>query len=113
MQLQTLGCKIEFIDIGGGLGVDYDGTRSTNASSVNYSIQEYANDVIYTITQIADKGSFPHPNIIAESGRALTAHHSILVFNVLETTSAPLWDEDKHAVAEIDPEVVREHARHL
>ena len=53
VQLQTLGCKIEFVDIGGGLGVDYDGTRSTNASSVNYSIQEYANDVIYTITQIA------------------------------------------------------------
>ena len=108
VQLQTLGCKIEFVDIGGGLGVDYDGTRSTNASSVNYSIQEYANDVIYTITQIADKSGFPHPNIIAVSGRALTAHHSVLVFNVLETTGAPLWNEDKHAITENDPEVVRD-----
>jgi len=59
------------VDVGGGLGVDYDGSRSTSASSVNYSVQEYANDVLYTIVDAANKHELPHPNVIAESGRAL------------------------------------------
>lgn len=89
VQLQRMGCTIEFVDIGGGLGVDYDGSRSAAVSSINYSIQEYANDAVYTLKDAAEKSGLPHPHIITEAGRALTAHHSVLIFNVLETSSLP------------------------
>ncbi len=108
VQMHKLGVRLEFVDIGGGLGVDYDGSRSTSASSVNYSVQEYANDVIYTIADTCRKLDLPHPNVIAESGRALTAHHSILVFNVLETASQAFFDEDHHDIKADAPEVVRD-----
>lgn len=108
VQLYKAGFQIDFVDIGGGLGVDYDGTRSTSSSSVNYSIQEYANDVIYSITEAAEKNAIPHPNIIAESGRALTAHHSVLVFNVLETASIPLWNEDDYEIPANAPEHLKD-----
>ncbi len=95
VQLYKNGFKIEFVDIGGGLGVDYDGTRSPNSeSSVNYSMQEYVNDSISTIVDASDRNHIPHPNIITESGRSLTAHHSVLIFEVLETTTLPEWDEE-------------------
>src|SRR5690554_6080102 len=95
VQLYKLGYKIEFTDIGGGLGVDYDGTRSSySENSINYSIQEYANDSISAFVDAADKNDIPHPNIIVESGRALTAHHSILIFEVLETTTLPEWEDE-------------------
>ena len=94
-QLHAMGFNVEFVDIGGGLGVDYDGTRSSNSeSSVNYSIQEYVNDSISTFVDVADKNNIPHPNIITESGRSLTAHHSVLIFEVLETASLPEMDEN-------------------
>ncbi len=81
VQLYKNGYNIDFVDIGGGLGVDYDGTRSANSeSSVNYSLQEYVNDSIYTMVDASDKNGIPHPNIITESGRSLTAHHSVLDF---------------------------------
>lgn len=90
-----MGFNVEFVDIGGGLGVDYDGTRSSNSeSSVNYSIQEYVNDSISTLVDASDKNNIPHPNIITESGRSLTAHHSVLIFEVLETATLPEMDED-------------------
>lgn len=108
IQLKQLGMNLEYVDIGGGLGVDYDGTRSSNASSVNYSVQEYANDVIYSITEACDKYETPHPNMIAESGRALTAHHSILIFNILETAGPAFFDEDIHEIAEDAPEIVKD-----
>ncbi len=108
VQLRQMGVPIEFVDVGGGLGVDYDGTRSANSNSVNYSIQEYANDVVYSMVTAADKSELPHPHVIAESGRALTAHHSVLVFNVLETTALPRWDEQQHPVTEDHHETVRE-----
>ena len=96
VQLHRNGYNISFVDIGGGLGVDYDGTRSSNSeSSVNYSIQEYVNDVISTMVDVSDKNNLPHPNIITESGRSLTAHHSVLIFEVLEATNLPIWDEDE------------------
>ncbi|MCD7901092.1 MAG: biosynthetic arginine decarboxylase [Bacteroides sp.] len=108
IQLYTMGFQVEFVDIGGGLGVDYDGTRSSNSqSSVNYSIQEYVNDSISTMVDASDKNGIPHPNIITESGRALTAHHSILIFEVLETTTQPEWDDDTE-ISEDDHELVRE-----
>ena len=95
VQLYKNGYNIDFVDIGGGLGVDYDGTRSANSeSSVNYSLQEYVNDSIYTMVDASDKNGIPHPNIITESGRSLTAHHSVLVFEVLETTTLPEWSND-------------------
>ena len=101
VQLHLNGYNISFVDIGGGLGVDYDGTRSSNSeSSVNYSIQEYVNDVISTMVDVSDKNNLPHPNIITESGRSLTAHHSVLIFEVLEATKLPIWEEDE----EIDPD---------
>jgi arginine decarboxylase len=101
VQLHHNGYNISFVDIGGGLGVDYDGTRSSNSeSSVNYSIQEYVNDVISTMVDVSDKNNLPHPNIITESGRSLTAHHSVLIFEVLEATSLPIWAEEE----EINPD---------
>ncbi len=106
VQLAKLGFGIEFIDIGGGLGVDYDGTRSSSSeSSMNYSIQEYANDAVSAIVDVCTKNSLRQPNIITESGRSLTAHHSVLIFEVLETTSLPAWkdseeiNEDAHELA--------------
>ncbi len=87
--------NVEFVDIGGGLGVDYDGTGSSNSeSSVNYTIQEYVNDSISTFVDVSNKNNIPHPNIITESGRSLTAHHSVLIFEVLETTTLPSWDHE-------------------
>lgn len=112
VQLVKIGCTIEFVDIGGGLGVDYDGSRSAVASSINYSIQEYANDAVFTIVDAASKHNLPHPNLITESGRALAAHHSVLVFNVLETTSVPLWTT-KDKVTKKDHELVLEMHRVL
>ncbi|MDR1865508.1 MAG: biosynthetic arginine decarboxylase [Bacteroidales bacterium] len=108
IQLKTMGYKVDFVDIGGGLGVDYDGTRSAiSGSSINYSIQEYVNDSISTFVDAGNKNDVPHPNIITESGRSLTAHHSVLIFEVLETTTVPSWDEDD-VVSENDHELVRE-----
>lgn len=107
VQMQALGCNIEFVDIGGGLGVDYDGSRSLAANSINYSIQEYANDTVYSIHEACEKYDLPHPNLVTESGRALTAHHSVLVFNVLETTSLPSWSGE-FKVDDDDHEIVKE-----
>ena len=107
VQLYKMGYHIEYVDMGGGLGVDYDGTSSSSASSVNYSIQEYANNAVYTIVDACDKNELPHPNIICESGRALTAHHSVLIFEVLEKTSLPEWDDDEEP-EESDHELIKE-----
>jgi len=108
VQLRTMGYDIDFVDIGGGLGVDYDGSRSAiSGSSINYSIQEYVNDSISTMVDASNKNNIPHPNIITESGRSLTAHHSILVFEVLEATTVPSWDDDD-TVLPSDHELVRE-----
>ncbi|MBP3471057.1 MAG: biosynthetic arginine decarboxylase, partial [Paraprevotella sp.] len=95
VQLHCMGFNVEFVDCGGGLGVDYDGTRSSNSeSSVNYSIQEYVNDCVYTFVEAANKNNMPHPNIITEGGRSLTAHHSVLILDVLESVSTPKMRED-------------------
>jgi arginine decarboxylase len=108
VQLYKNGFTVEFVDIGGGLGVDYDGTRSANSeSSVNYSLQEYVNDSIYTMVDASDRNGIPHPNIITESGRSLTAHHSVLIFEVLETTTLPEWANDEEPGPD-DHELVHE-----
>lgn len=82
VELSALGAKLEYIDVGGGLGVDYDGSGSSD-SSTNYSEQEYANDVVSIIQSICDEKGVPHPNIITEAGRSLVAYHAALIFNVL------------------------------
>lgn len=108
VQLTQMGFDIDFMDIGGGLGVDYDGTRnSASGSSMNYSIQEYANDAVSTIVDACNKNGLKQPNIINESGRSLTAHHSVLVFEVLETTQLPFWKESK-VVKKEDHELAKE-----
>ncbi|MBP7179635.1 MAG: Biosynthetic arginine decarboxylase [Bacteroidetes bacterium ADurb.BinA261] len=108
VQMHEIGFNIEFVDVGGGLGVDYDGTRSSyTENSTNYSIQEYVNDSVFSFVDAANKNNIPHPNIITESGRALTAHHSVLVFEVLETATLPEWNEEK-TVQQDDHELVKE-----
>ena len=108
INLHHMGYNVDFVDCGGGLGVDYDGTRSSSSeSSVNYSIQEYVHDCVYTFTDAADKNNLPHPNIITESGRSLAAHHSVLVIDVLETASLPEMPEEFEA-KETDHQLVKD-----
>lgn len=76
------GAKLEYFDVGGGVGVNYDGTRSNSASSINYHMKDYVADVVYILKQICDLEDVPHPNIVSESGRAITAHHSCVITNV-------------------------------
>lgn len=94
VQAKKLGCAVDFFDIGGGLGVDYDGSRSFSSSSVNYSVQEYVNDAVATLVEASDKNDLPHPNLITESGRALSAYHSVLIISALEATGKGKVDED-------------------
>ena len=108
ISLHKMGYNVDFVDCGGGLGVDYDGTRSSSSeSSVNYSIQEYINDCIYTFVDAANKNEIQHPNIITESGRSLAAHHSVLVIDVLETASLPEMPEEFEA-KETDHQLVKD-----
>ncbi|MHB1035960.1 MAG: biosynthetic arginine decarboxylase [Pirellulales bacterium] len=83
VELARRGANMNYLDVGGGLGVDYDGSQTNFESSVNYTLQEYANDIIYHVQSVCDEASVAHPTIISESGRAVVAYHSVLVFNVL------------------------------
>jgi arginine decarboxylase len=86
VELKRAGAGLQFMDVGGGLGIDYDGSQTDFESSVNYTLQEYANDVVYHIQQVCDEAEVEHPTIISESGRAIAAYHSVLVFNVVGVT---------------------------
>ncbi|HEY8141924.1 MAG TPA: biosynthetic arginine decarboxylase [Kofleriaceae bacterium] len=89
VEMVKLGCTgIKYLDVGGGLGVDYDGSQTNFASSMNYSVQEYANDVVFEIQQVCQEASVPHPDIVSESGRAVSAYHSVLIVDVLEVSAA-------------------------
>ena len=83
VELKKQGAGLEILDVGGGLGIDYDGSQTDFESSVNYTLQEYANDIVYHVQNICDEAEVPHPTIMSESGRAIAAYHSVLVFNVL------------------------------
>jgi len=83
VDLKKTGAGLKYLDVGGGLGIDYDGSQTDFESSVNYTLEEYARDVVYHIQNICDESEVPHPTIISESGRAVAAYHSVLVFNVL------------------------------
>jgi arginine decarboxylase len=86
VELKRAGAGLKYLDVGGGLGIDYDGSQTDFESSVNYTLQEYANDVVYHIQNVCDEAEVPHPIIVSESGRAIAAYHSVLVFNVLGVT---------------------------
>jgi arginine decarboxylase len=86
--LRALGAPIDTIDVGGGLGIDYEGTHSRSSCSMNYSIQEYANNIVYTISDLCNQYHLPHPKIVTESGRAITAHHALLITDVIAVEPA-------------------------
>src|ERR1700719_1878817 len=86
-EMRGLGVDITHVDVGGGLGVDYDGSSSTSQASVNYTLQEYADDVVYTLSEACRQHDLPMPHIISESGRALTAHHALLLLSVIDVES--------------------------
>src|SRR5712691_11659545 len=99
-EMRRAGAGLNYLDVGGGLGIDYDGSQTDFESSVNYTLQEYANDIVYHIQSVCDEAEVPHPSIVSESGRAVAAYHSVLVFNVLGVTgfgdeeSLPEFSED-------------------
>jgi arginine decarboxylase len=102
-ELRNMGVDITHVDVGGGLGVDYDGTTSTNNASVNYTLQEYANDVVYTLAEACREHELPMPHLISESGRALTAHHAMLLVKVIDVESQaaralPTLTDDDHSL---------------
>ena len=103
-KLYKMGFKIQYVDVGGGLGVDYDGSRSASDSSTNYSLQEYTNDVVYYIGDVCNAEKVPHPDIVSESGRALVAHHSVLIVEVfgaiakLRPDTTMEYGENEHAL---------------
>ena len=108
-KLRALGVPIQYLNLGGGLGVDYDGSKTAFDSSMNYSVQEYANDVVYTVKQICDEEKVPPPVLVTESGRAVTAYHSVFVTNVLDV--ADRIEQGRRArVTTADPTVLQELA---
>ena len=107
VELHKLEANIRVVDVGGGLGVDYEGTQSRSYSSMNYSVQEYANNVVHALKEVCAEAEIPHPHIITESGRALTAHHALLVMNVIDNERAPNIP-DFPAISDDEPKVLQE-----
>ncbi len=107
-KLRQVGAPIEFLDIGGGLGVDYDGSKTRTESSMNYTVQEFANDVVYVIRGICDEEHVPHPNIVTESGRMMTAYHSVFITSIRDEIETFADDEPLVNVDEDDPQVISE-----
>lgn len=105
--LRALGVPIQTVDVGGGLGIDYEGTRSRNDCSMNYSIQEYANNVIHEFWNICNTQNLPQPNIITESGRAMTAHHAVLITNINDVEYAP-GEMQAVPITPDDPTIIRD-----
>ncbi|MFG0328355.1 MAG: biosynthetic arginine decarboxylase [Phycisphaerales bacterium] len=100
VELARLGAGLKYLDVGGGLGVDYDGSQSSVESSMNYTLVEYARDIVYRVMSVCDEGEIPHPTIVAECGRAMVAYHSVLIFDVLGSSGF-----DRFSVpANLDPE---------
>src|SRR5436305_1915483 len=92
VELHRVGAGVRYLDVGGGLGIDYDGSQTDFESSINYTLQEYANDAVFRIKSVCDECGVPHPTIISESGRAVVAYHSLLVFDVLGVSNFDRYD---------------------
>jgi arginine decarboxylase len=107
VELHGLGANMRYLDCGGGLGVDYDGSQTNFHSSVNYSLEEYAADIVSQVADVCNAKGVPHPDIITESGRALVAHHSVLVFNVLGANEM-LLGQVPETLGEGEPLVIRQ-----
>jgi len=107
VELHKLGARPSAIDVGGGLGVDYDGSQTNFHSSMNYSVQEYANDVVAFIQEACDASRVPHPDVVTEAGRAMVAHHSVLIFDVLGVNEM-VTGRPPEPVHEDDPKVLRD-----
>jgi arginine decarboxylase len=107
-KLRQIGCGIEFVDIGGGLGVDYDGSKTRFDSSVNYTAQEFANDVVYTFKWICDEEHVPNPNLVTESGRFMTAYHSVFITCIKDEIETFADDQPVVLIGEDDPQVITE-----
>lgn len=107
-KLRQIGCEIEFLDIGGGLGVDYDGSQTRFESSVNYTVQEFANDVVYVIKSVCDDEDVPHPNLVTESGRFMTAYHTIFITSIRDEIETFAQDKPVITIDEDDPQVITE-----
>ncbi len=107
-KLHEYGYPIEFLDIGGGLGVDYDGSKTRFESSMNYTVQEFANDVVYTVASICDEENVPHPNLVTESGRFMTAHHSLLVTSIWDEVETFADAQPEITIDDDDPQVITE-----
>ena len=106
VELRKLGAPLEVVDVGGGLGVDYDGTRSRSFCSINYSLREYAMNIVRTLQEVCRESKQPEPNLISESGRALTAHHAVLVTQVVDREGAPA--EGPASPEASDPQILRD-----
>jgi arginine decarboxylase len=104
-ELFRIGAGVRFLDVGGGLGIDYDGSQTDFESSVNYTLQEYANDVVFRIKAVCDEAGVPHPTIISESGRAVVAYHSLLVFDVLGVSNFNRYEQVPEVPADAPQQV--------
>ncbi len=107
-KLRQIGCGIEFVDIGGGLGVDYDGSKTRFDSSVNYTAQEFANDVVYAFKWICDEENVPNPNLVTESGRFMTAYHTVFITSIRDEIETFADDQPVVLIDEDDPQVITE-----
>ncbi len=107
-KIRQMRIDVEFLDIGGGMGVDYDGSKTTFESSVNYTIQEFANDVIYTIKSVCDDENVPEPNLVTESGRVMAAYHAVLITSIRDEIETFADDQPEVSVDEDDPQVIVE-----
>lgn len=103
VNLYQMGVPLQYFDVGGGLGVDYDGTQSNFASSMNYTLQEYANDVVHAVMEICERAEVPHPVLVSESGRATVAHHAVLVFEVLDVSELRSGEPPEEVPDDVQP----------
>lgn len=107
-KIHGLGFPVEYLDIGGGLGVDYDGSKTRTESSMNYTVQEFANDVVYTVQSVCEEEGVPHPNLVTESGRMMTAYHTVLVTSIREEIETFADDLPEVTIDADDPQVITE-----
>ncbi len=107
-KIRAMKINIDYMDVGGGLGVDYDGSRTSSESSANYTVQEFANDVVYTIKSVCEDEDVPEPNIITESGRMLTSYHAVLVANIRAEIETVVGEYEAVKVDDNDPQVIVE-----